>query len=208
MQTASGLRVGGIVLCGGHSRRMGTAKYMLPFGSQTLLHRMLEVVSSVLSPVAVVAAPGQSLPVLPPDILIVRDQHPDAGPLAGLHAGLSALADHSDAAFATSCDAPFLQPSLIEEMINRLGSSDLAIPRDDNYHHPLAAVYRTTLAATIDSMLASGSRRPLGLLQHASAHEVDIESLRGADPGLVSFRNLNTPADYQQALIDSGLASS
>ena len=115
-------------------------------------------------------------------------------------------ATHADAAFVTSCDAPFLLPSLITELITRLGTADLAIPHDADYHHPLAAVYRTALAETIDAMLTSGSRRPLELLQHARVHEVDVETLRDVDPDLASFRNLNTPADYQQALIDSGLS--
>ena len=206
MQSEPGLRVGGIVLCGGHSRRMGTSKSTLPFGTQTMLQRMLELVSSILSPVVVVTAADQPPPPLPPGILLAHDSHVDAGPLAGLHAGLSALAAHADAAFATSCDAPFLQPSLISEVVSRLGSADLAIPRDGDYHHPLAAVYRTSLVDTIDRMLADGQRRPIQLLEHAVAHEVDVESLRGVDPELASFRNPNPPADYQQALADAGLS--
>jgi len=185
---------------------MGTSKSTLPFGSQTLLERMLEIVSSTLSPVVVVTAADRPPPTLPPGILLAHDSHVDAGPLAGLHAGLSALSDHADAAFATSCDAPFLRPSLISEVASRLGSADLAIPCDGDYHHPLAAVYRTSLVDTIDRMLSAGQRRPLQLLEHAVAHEIDVESLRVADPELVSFRNLNTPADYQQALADAGLA--
>ena len=206
MQSEPGLRVGGIVLCGGHSWRMGTSKSTLPFGSQTMLERMLELVSSTVSPVVVVTAADQPPPTLPPGILLAHDSHVDAGPLAGLHAGLSALADHADAAFATSCDAPFLQPALISEVVSRLGSADLAIPRDGDFHHPLAAVYRTSLVGTIDRMLANGQRRPLQLLEHAVAHEVDVESLRGVDPELASFRNLNTPDDYQKALADAGLS--
>jgi molybdopterin-guanine dinucleotide biosynthesis protein A len=206
MQGEPGLRVGGIVLCGGHSRRMGTSKSTLPFGDQTMLERMLEIVSNTLSPIVVVTAADRPPPTLPPGILLAHDSHIDAGPLAGLHAGLRALSPHVDAAFATSCDAPFLQPSLISEMVSRLGSADLAIPCDGDYHHPLAAVYRTSLADTIDRMLANGQRRPLQLLEHAVAHEVDVESLRGVDPELASFRNLNTPADYQKALSDAGLS--
>ena len=38
----------------------------------------------------------------------------------------------------------------------------------------------------------------------AANHEIDVESLREVDPELSSFRNLNTPADYQQALLDAG----
>ena len=53
------MRVGGVVLCGGKSSRMGTPKCWLPFGDEVLLQRVVRVVGGVLSPVVVVAAKGQ-----------------------------------------------------------------------------------------------------------------------------------------------------
>ena len=52
----------GIILCGGKSERMGTAKAMLPFGDELLIQRVVRIVGSVVSLVVVVASPGQSLP--------------------------------------------------------------------------------------------------------------------------------------------------
>lgn len=208
MQHQSGVTVGGIVLCGGHSRRMGSAKYALPFGPQTMLQHMVNCLSDTLAPVVVVATAEQQLPELPADIQIARDIHTDAGPLAGIHTGLVALAPHTDAAYVTSCDAPFLRPALIVEMVNRLDSADLAIPRDGDYHHPLAAVYRTSLTGVIDRLLRSGARRPLSLFEQARVNQVDVNTLRGVDPTLESFRNLNNPDDYRQALIDAGFPAS
>ena len=204
MQQEPRLTVGGIVLCGGHSRRMGSAKYSLPFGPTTMLEHMVDRLCESLAPVVVVAAPDQQLPRLPPSILVARDIHTDAGPLAGIHTGLLALAPHADIAYVTSCDAPFLRTALVNEMVNRLGSADLAIPKDGDYHHPLAAVYRTSLAGVIDRLLHSGARRPLSLFKEARVHEVDVDSLREVDPALDSFRNLNCPDEYRQALIDAG----
>ena len=52
----------GIIHCAGKSERMGTAKAMLPFGNELLIQRVVRIVSSAVSPLVVVASPGQSLP--------------------------------------------------------------------------------------------------------------------------------------------------
>ena len=72
---------GGIVLCGGHSRRMGRPKLSLPFGNETMLARVVRVLSEVVSPIVVVAAVDQELPPLPSDVIVTRDKQPDLGPL-------------------------------------------------------------------------------------------------------------------------------
>src|SRR5579872_1061166 len=104
------MRVGGVVLCGGQSRRMSRPKAWLPFGDELMLPRVVRLLRSVVEPVVIVAAPGQDLPALPVDVAIVRDARPGRGPLQGLAAGLEALASKADAAYLSSCDVPFLQP--------------------------------------------------------------------------------------------------
>src|SRR5438477_6955029 len=84
-------RVGGIVLCGGQSKRMGQPKAWLPFGPERMLPRVVRLLSEVVAPVVVVAAPDQEVPPLPPDVAVVRDAQPQRGPLQGLCAGLEAL---------------------------------------------------------------------------------------------------------------------
>jgi molybdopterin-guanine dinucleotide biosynthesis protein A len=190
----SSLKVGGMILCGGRSARMGTPKPWLPFGSETMLQRVVRVVGEVVEPVVVVAAAGQRLPKLPDDVRIIRDEQPDLGPLAGLEAGLMALRDEVDAAYATSCDVPLLRPAFIERMIGELDTHELAMPRDGDHHHPLAAVYRTTLADRVRRLIAERRLRLLALLDGADARIVDAATLLDVDPGLDSLRNVNRPA--------------
>ena len=56
--------VGGVVLCGGRSSRMGRPKASLPFAGETMLARVVGVLGGVVSPVVVVAASGQDVPQL------------------------------------------------------------------------------------------------------------------------------------------------
>jgi len=58
------------VLCGGKSTRMGTSKALLPFGSETMLQRVVRLLGTIVSPIVAVAARDQVLPALPPDLIV------------------------------------------------------------------------------------------------------------------------------------------
>src|SRR3954449_10523799 len=94
-------RIGGIVLAGGKSTRMGTSKALLQFGPETMLQRVVRILGGIVSPIVVVAAPGQELPPLPPDVIVTCDEREARGPLEGLRAGLKALPATVEAAYVT-----------------------------------------------------------------------------------------------------------
>src|SRR5262252_4106012 len=110
-------RVGGIVLCGGRSTRMGSPKALLPFDGEAMLQRVVRLLGTAVSPLVVVAAAGQTLPPLPSAVIVTHDERDDRGPLEGLRAGLDALPVDIDAAYVTSCDVPMLVPSFVTRMV-------------------------------------------------------------------------------------------
>ena len=198
--------VGGIVLCGGQSSRMGRPKLTLSFGDEPMLVRVVRILRTTVSPVIVVAAPDQEVPLLPSDVRILRDEQEHLGPLAGMAVGLRALVGEVEAAFVSSCDVPLLRPEFITEMVRWLGSHELAVPKEGDFHHPLAAVYRTSLAESARQLVVAQRLRPLFLIQASDSVEVPVDELRRVDPELHSLRNLNRPEDYEAALRLAGLA--
>jgi molybdopterin-guanine dinucleotide biosynthesis protein A len=200
------MHTGGIILCGGKSRRMGRAKALLPFGDETLLERVVRRLREVVEPVVVVAAVGQDLPDLPTEVGIVRDEHPDRGPLEGIAAGLRALDGRAEAAYVTACDVPFLEPGFVRRMIELLGDFDIAVPKIDGIDQPLSAVYRLSVLPHAEALLAAERRRPVFLYEQVRARRLSDEELRDVDPELLSLANTNTPEDYQAALRRAGLA--
>lgn len=196
---------GAVVLCGGQSRRMGRPKAWLPFGPEVMLQRVVRLLGGVASPIVVVAAPGQEVPNLPDAIRIVRDPVSDRGPLQGLAAGLAALPNEVELAYATATDVPFLQPAWVIRLAELIGEHDLVIPEVGGYLHPLAALYRKkTVLPAVERLLAEDRLRPVFLLDVLQALKVDAQTLRQIDAELGTLRNLNTPEDYQQALLDAG----
>jgi molybdenum cofactor guanylyltransferase len=199
-------RLGGIVLCGGLSKRMGRPKAWLPFGAEVLLQRVVRILGEVVETTIVVAAPEQDLPALPADVRVVRDEERGRGPLQGLAAGLAAFCGHADAAYLSGCDVPFLQTNLVRRLRDLLGSHAICVPRVGGYHHPLAAVYRLEVAQAVKRLLAVKRLRPVFLFEEVPTRIVTAEELADVDPTLESFRNLNTPEDYETALRDASFS--
>ena len=200
------MKRGAIVLCGGKSSRMGRPKAMLPFGPERMLERVVRLVGEAVprENVVVVAAPGQELPPLPGEITIAHDRREYQGPLEGIACGFAALAEKADAAYVTGCDVPLLAPALIHRMFELLGTHDIAVPKEEKFYHPLAAVYRTCVLPQIEQLLADERFRPVFLFEKCATREVAIDELRKVDPELQSLRNLNNREDYFTALNDAG----
>jgi molybdopterin-guanine dinucleotide biosynthesis protein A len=203
------MRRGALILCGGKSSRMGRDKATLPFGPELMLRRVVRLMSDVVEPenIVVVAAPGQTLPELPADVTVVHDAQQYLGPLAGLATGLRAMGNRGDAAYATGCDVPLLVPAFVSRMFELLGEHDVAVPRDGEHHHPLAAVYRATVLPKIEALLAAERLRPRFLFDEVDTVEIPVKELRGVDPRLSTLENLNFAEDYEAALKAAGFAS-
>ncbi len=139
---------------------------------------------------------------------LARDLHKDRGPLEGLAAGLRALSGRADAAYATACDVPLLAPAFVARMFELLGDHEIAVPRDGEHHHPLAAVYRTTVLPHVERLLAADRLRPRFLFDEANTREVSVDLLRSVDPQLATLENLNYEADYFAALSTAGFGRS
>jgi len=195
---------GGIVLCGGKSTRMGTSKAMLPFGSETMLQRVVRLLSEIVPTIVIVAAVDQELPELPPQIVVTRDEHEGRGPLEGLRAGLKALPAEVERAYVTSCDVPLLVPAFARQMLDLSRGHDAAVMEIEGFTHPLSAVYARTALAPIEELLANDRLRPTFLFDIVKTRRVRPEEIT-ADPDLRTLRNLNTREDYERALAEAGL---
>lgn len=196
-----------MVLVGGHSSRMGTAKAALEWHGSTLIRRTLGILSrSIDGPLLVVRAPGQPLPEIPPQVEVVEDAQEGLGPLHGIAAGLAALVGRADAAFVCSTDLPFLHPAFVRRVLTALiDDLDVVLPVARGYPQPLAAAYRITLAPLASELVAAGDRRLVLLFRRCATLRLDGAALLAdpalatADPALDSVVNVNSPDDYHAA---------
>lgn len=198
------MQTGGMILCGGHSSRMGLPKATLPFGPELMLQRVVRILRDVVEPIVVVRAAGQELPTLPADVIVSEDRLASRGPLEGMLAGLVATREIVGSVFATSCDAPLLKPEFVQYMIRAKGEYEIAVPVQDRFHYPLAAVYSTAITDTIQSQLDADQLRPRFLFDLVNTLRIPCDDLEQVDPGLQSLRNLNCAEEYFAALTHAG----
>jgi molybdopterin-guanine dinucleotide biosynthesis protein A len=186
---------------------MGVPKATLPFGSETMLQRVVRLLGTVVSPMVIVAAKEQVLPELPAGVIVTRDEREQRGPLEGLRAGLKALPSSIDAAYVTSCDVPLLEPAFVTRMIEVMSDHDIAVMEIDGFPHPLSAIYKRDVLPKVEALLEQDRLRPVFLFDAVRTRKVRPEEMVSADPELRTLRNLNTPEDYARALADAGFAA-
>ena len=182
----------GIVLAGGASRRMGRDKALLDLGGRPLIARVVERLASVCAEVLVVA--GDVEPYGELDVRLVEDRFRGVGVLGGLHAGLEAAAH--ELTLAVGCDMPFLRPDLLRAFARWADGFDVAILRQGEQVEPLHGAYRRTCLPAIETAIHANRRRIISFFPHVRVRYVTPEEVVPFDPDLRSFRNVNTPQEW------------
>ena len=130
---------------------------------------------------------------------VLPDLAPGEGPLFALRGGLEAM--RHPWAFATSCDAPFLNPRLIEYLWMLRGVHQAVVPFTamDRQPKPLCALYAKSCLPAIRKVLDGGERRMTAFYGGVRFLLVPEDNLRQVDPYLLSLHNVNTEEDLRIA---------
>jgi molybdopterin-guanine dinucleotide biosynthesis protein A len=195
-----------LVMAGGRSRRMGRDKAWLEIDGLPLVERVVqrlaglagEVLFSAREPEPYAALCNRlSLPAA-----VALDRYPDAGPLAGLEAGLAAAAH--ELVFSVATDMPFVNPSLVRHLLSLSDGYDAVVPLtphgDTLEPEPLHAVYRRTCLPDIRAQLDAGRRRVVSFLPEVRVRYVTPDEMTAFDPDLRSFANINTPEEWEEQM--------
>jgi molybdopterin-guanine dinucleotide biosynthesis protein A len=194
MQAARQTGVSGIVLAGGQGRRMGGVdKGLQPLRGKPMVAWVLERLAPQVSEVLINA--NQNLEAY------AKFGHrvvPDAiggfaGPLAGLHAGLSAASE--PLAVTVPCDSPFLPLDLVARLRTALekSSADLAVAKTGAQPHPVFSLVRRAVRDNLERFLAGGGRKIDAWYAALSVVEVTFDDEPEA------FANINTLEELRNA---------
>jgi molybdopterin-guanine dinucleotide biosynthesis protein A len=184
--------VSGIILAGGQGRRMGgvdkglqtlRGRPMAAWVLERLAPQVAEIVINANQNAESYAAFGYR--VVPDEV------GGFAGPLAGLHAGLSAVS--SALAVTVPCDSPFLPADLVARLRAALGAHDLAVAKTGEQPHPVFSLVRRSVHAHLGAFLAGGGRKIDAW--YASLKVVEVPFDDEAD----AFRNINTREELDRA---------
>ena len=187
------LSCSGVILAGGlNSRFSGEPKALLSVRGRPILDHISDLFGELFSETVLVT--NDPLKYLAWDLAIITDLFPVRSSLTGIHAGLF----HSPTpyVFIAACDTPFLKKEMVRTIVQCITPGiDVVIPRTANGFEPLCAVYGKRCLKIIERQLANRELKTQNFFKHVRIHEIDESMLRQCDPDLLSFYNINTPAD-------------
>jgi molybdopterin-guanine dinucleotide biosynthesis protein A len=194
------IRVSGVILAGGVSRRLEKNKALERIGGKALIERVIDSLVPLTTEVlAVVAQPEQAAALrLPPSVRVVSDRYPGGGSLGGIFTGLEASAEPWS--LVVACDMPFLNRELLCHLMAQSSNVDAVVPCLGGQPEPLHALYSKACLAPMERMLRAGQLKIAPLFEAVRVHYVDEATIDRIDPRHLSFFNINTQADLEEAL--------
>ena len=180
--------LGGIVLAGGKSSRMGRDKALLEFGGETMVARAVRVMGEVCERVWISGPEG-----LAEFGEVLGDEIAGCGPLAGVCAGLAASDFEWNIVMAV--DMPLMTAEFLQELAERAlrSEADAVVPVVEGREEPLVAAYRRGLEGGLRAALEGGRLKMMGAVREAGSVEVFPVSA-----GVERFRNVNTGAEWEE----------
>jgi molybdopterin-guanine dinucleotide biosynthesis protein A len=192
--------VAGFVLAGGRSLRMGQDKTLLKLGGVPMLLRTAQLVESVVGSVAVIGRPGLGQGIAQElGLRIVPDDWPAGGPLGGMATALRVTT--SPWSLVVACDLPYLTQSWLEYLVSRAlaSSADAVLPMNALGAEPLCAMYHKRSEPAIRRAMESGTRKVHDALASIRIEPIESSQWREFSRDGSLFRNMNSPADYEEA---------
>jgi molybdopterin-guanine dinucleotide biosynthesis protein A len=187
-------RVTGVVLAGGQSRRFGRDKALLTLDGETLLSRAVRTLGEVAGEVLVLGPPQRAEQA--PGARVLPDERPGDGPLPALAMALHEM--RGDRIVAVATDMPLLNAALLAFLLDRSEQYDVTVPRVGGRTQQLHAVYAAGCLPQIEVQLERGDLKIDRFFPLVRTLIVEEEEIARLDPGLHSFKNINTEADWAE----------
>jgi molybdopterin molybdotransferase len=180
-------RVTGLILAGGQGRRMGGVdKGLENFRGKRLVDHVYERLAPQVGGIIINANQNHDA-YKSFGVRVVSDAIGNfAGPLAGLHAGLSV--SRRPYLASVPCDSPFLPEDLVERLMARLNESgaELAMAKTGDQPHPVFCLARRSVLEHLTNFLKDGGRKIDAWYASLDVVEVDFDDQAEA------FSNINT----------------
>jgi len=147
------MKITGILLAGGLSKRMGREKGNLKFGDRYLYQYPLEILESICDEVLISTCNNSSLPFRHP---IVCDEVQGIGPMGGI---LTCLKHSSnDVNIVLSYDMPLVSEELLRFLLGEMGTFDVILPAlRENRIEPLCGIYRKSMIPVFEGLIEKES---------------------------------------------------
>lgn len=176
----------GIILAGGHSRRMGQNKADLRLNGKTLLEHQIQKLQDL--GIEDILLSGAACPHIS-GTRVIPDELPDRGPLGGLHACLRAATTSS--CLVLSVDVPLVPTSALAHLCRR-HEKGITVLSHHGKQEPLIGVYDRDVADCIALLIAED-----GAPVRALGRNIQWDTFEYLGPEEL-LMNCNTPEEFSR----------
>lgn len=182
-----------VILCGGKSSRMGRNKALLPFGELSLLAYLVEKYRAIFGEVYLCSKENYRKDYEKIGAKILYEKSEIFAPMIGLQASLKQL---QRKIFFVTTDCPFLQEKHFLALENAFLQYSKSITYAQTKHksHFLIGIYLPCILPNLEVYIQKMDFKMSSFIDSSDALAVGFEDEE-------SFENLNTPSEYQNALL-------
>ena len=198
------MRVEGMVLAGGKSRRMGGHhKGNLCYHEQSFQDHVIAEFRKLTD--RILLSYGTVIHKEYPDCETIKDVYPEIGPIGGLYSGLKQ--SKAELLMVAACDMPLLDARLYQYLLKKLSEEenrtedcyDGVVPVTGEKMHLLAAVYRKSALMVLEKQIKERNYRVTDAVKAMNILYIDITEEREYEKML---RNINTEEEYQKLVMN------
>lgn len=188
------MKLAGIILAGGQSRRFGEPKALVKWKGAPFLSYAVQALRPVTDTIVVISHLAELRNV--PHVLVTEDipQYQGNGPLAGILTGMETV--EADWYAVLPCDAPLITGEIVQRMI-QYAKGEAVVPVIEGRTQPLIALYHQSVKEQVRQQLQEGMRSMHDFLAECCVTYITEHEL-AASPFV--FCNINTKQEYSQLL--------
>ena len=187
-----------VILAGGKSSRMGRDKAFLEIGGKPLLARQIEIVRAAGVTEVFISGHGET-DYSSFGCRVLKDNFPDAGPLAGIETALAAA--KNPLLLVLAVDLPEMNSDFLCALAAYGGENLGVVARVSGNLEPLAAFYPKAAQSLAETLLRAGRNAVIDFAgQCVQGNLVWLVELPTHEAKY--FTNWNSPADFASAAVD------
>ena len=181
----------GLILRGGHSRRMGRDKGAISYHGRPQVDFLYDLLNGLLDRIYISCRSDQIDKMSTHSHFLLEDRYLGFGPMGGI---MSAFHRHPEASWlVVACDMPFLCEEALGELIRGRNPYKMAtcfFNEEKDWPEPLCAIYEPKAAIKMGMFLSMGKICPRKILMNSSVQILDPKNSK-------ALTNINTPQELQ-----------
>ena len=182
-----------VILAGGQSKRMGSDKGFLPFSNSTFSSKVIALGKSISDVVIVSVGDHNHDSYSQENILTIRDEKPETGPMGGV---ISVLPHIKTSWFLViSVDTPMVNQEMISELWMSKERFEAVVFESGNRIHPLVGLYHISTKGFWSNCYSKNNLKVTDLV-----NQLRLKTSEANSDVTSRLKNINTPDEYKELI--------